>query len=229
MSSSDVFIKLDYESLNKPDFYTCGRNKNMKRLEQIVRSDRRSAPSPTSKNSNDSSRLKQSFIPKACGKGNDDGKDSIVAKRSCAKNGHSLDTSARNGHSLDTSAKNGHSLDANQNKSLDGSISQMSSSSLSILFPKRIISRYDIGGIVGDGNFAIVHECMNRSTKERFALKIIDKNKCKGKEGMIENEVSILKRIKHSNIIQLIEDYDFQNELYLVMEFMTVIKHSANY
>ena len=205
VSSSDVFIKLDYESLNKPDFYTCGRNKNMKRLEQIVRSDRRSAASPTSKNSNDSSRLRQSFIPKAC---KSNGKDSIVVKGS--------------------SARNGHSLDANQNKSLDGSISQMSSSSLSILFPKRIISRYDIGGIVGDGNFAIVHECMNRSTKERFALKIIDKNKCKGKEGMIENEVSILKRIKHSNIIQLIEDYDFQNELYLVMEFMTVIKHSSN-
>lgn len=201
VSSSDVFIKLDYESLNKPDFYTCGRNKNMKRLEQIVRNDRRSVSSPTSRN--DSLRFKKSLIPKAC-----NGKDSIVAKRS--------------------SAKNGHSLDANQNKSVDGSVSQMSSSSLSILFPKRIISKYDIGGIVGDGNFAIVHECMNRSTKERFALKIIDKNKCKGKEGMIENEVSILKRITHSNIIQLIEDYDFQNELYLVMEFMTVINHFNN-
>lgn len=218
VSSSDVFVKLDYESLNKPDFYTCGRNKNMKRLEQIVRSDRRSAASPTSRN--DSLGGKKSLIPKPCrsngsngggsnggDRGGGDGKDSIVAK-GC-------------------STKNGHSLDANQNKS-DGSMSQMSSSSLSILFPKRIISRYDIGCIVGDGNFAIVHECMNRSTKERFALKIIDKNKCKGKEGMIQNEVSILKQISHSNIIQLIEDFDFQNELYLVMEFMTVISRFTN-
>lgn len=166
----------------------------MKQLEPNVKNGRILVMSPNPR----TARAKQSMIPKAC---RANGTDSTIAKGAATKNGHSLD--------------------ANQNKSLDGS-SQMSSSSLSILFPKKIISLYDIGGIVGDGNFATVHECVHRSTKQRFALKIIDKKACKGKEGMIENEVSILKRIKHSNIIQLIEDYDFPNEYFLVMELMTV-------
>ena len=39
---------------------------------------------------------------------------------------------------------------------------------------------------------------------------------------MIENEVSILRRMKHPNIILLIEDYDSLRELYLVMELVKV-------
>ena len=55
-----------------------------------------------------------------------------------------------------------------------------------------------------------------------FALKIISKGRCRGKEQMIENEVSILRRVKHTNIIQLIEEYETPDELYLVMELVKV-------
>lgn len=72
------------------------------------------------------------------------------------------------------------------------------------------------------GNFAVVHQCVHKRTKRRYALKVIDKRKCAGKEAMIENEVSILRKIKHPNIVQLHEDYDYANELYLVMELVYV-------
>lgn len=55
--------------------------------------------------------------------------------------------------------------------------------------------RYSVGRILGDGNFAVVRGCVCRKTKEEYALKIIDKAKCRGKEHMIESEVSILRRV----------------------------------
>ncbi|XP_009467077.1 PREDICTED: serine/threonine-protein kinase DCLK2 [Nipponia nippon] len=83
-----------------------------------------------------------------------------------------------------------------------------------------ILEKYKVGKVIGDGNFAVVKECVERSTGKEFALKIIDKAKCCGKEHLIENEVSILRRVKHPNIIMLIEEMDTPAELYLVMELV---------
>ncbi|XP_051822309.1 serine/threonine-protein kinase DCLK2 isoform X1 [Antechinus flavipes] len=83
-----------------------------------------------------------------------------------------------------------------------------------------LLDKYRIGKVIGDGNFAVVKECMERSTGKEFALKIIDKTKCCGKEHLIENEVSILRRVKHPNIIMLIEEMDTATELFLVMELV---------
>ncbi|XP_016318966.1 serine/threonine-protein kinase DCLK2-like isoform X2 [Sinocyclocheilus anshuiensis] len=83
-----------------------------------------------------------------------------------------------------------------------------------------IMDKYKIGKVIGDGNFAVVKECVGRSTGKEFALKIIDKNKCRGKEHLIESEVAVLRRVKHPNIIMLIEEVDTPTELYLVMELV---------
>ncbi|XP_011904481.1 PREDICTED: serine/threonine-protein kinase DCLK2 isoform X1 [Cercocebus atys] len=83
-----------------------------------------------------------------------------------------------------------------------------------------LLEKYKIGKVIGDGNFAVVKECIDRSTGKEFALKIIDKAKCCGKEHLIENEVSILRRVKHPNIIMLIEEMETATELFLVMELV---------
>uniref|UniRef100_A0A8C5LTK5 Serine/threonine-protein kinase DCLK2 n=1 Tax=Leptobrachium leishanense TaxID=445787 RepID=A0A8C5LTK5_9ANUR len=83
-----------------------------------------------------------------------------------------------------------------------------------------ILEKYKVGKVIGDGNFAVVKECVERSTGKEYALKIIDKAKCCGKEHLIENEVSILRQVKHPNIIMLIEEMDTTTELYLVMELV---------
>ncbi|TRY90941.1 hypothetical protein DNTS_022178 [Danionella cerebrum] len=64
--------------------------------------------------------------------------------------------------------------------------------------PSSISDRYKVGRMIGDGNFAVVHEC----------------------EHMIQNEVAILRRVKHPNIVLLIEEMDTYSELYLVMELV---------
>ncbi|XP_026187741.1 serine/threonine-protein kinase DCLK1b isoform X3 [Mastacembelus armatus] len=86
--------------------------------------------------------------------------------------------------------------------------------------PASITERYKVGRTLGDGNFAVVRECVERSTGREYALKIISKDKCRGKEHMIQSEVSILRRVKHPNIVLLIEEMDTHNELYLVMELV---------
>uniref|UniRef100_A0A3Q2V4C5 Serine/threonine-protein kinase DCLK2 n=1 Tax=Haplochromis burtoni TaxID=8153 RepID=A0A3Q2V4C5_HAPBU len=86
--------------------------------------------------------------------------------------------------------------------------------------PSYISDRYKVGRMLGDGNFAVVRECTEHSTGREYALKIINKGKCRGKEHMIQNEVAILRRVKHPNIVLLIEEFDTYNELYLVMELV---------
>ncbi len=39
---------------------------------------------------------------------------------------------------------------------------------------------------------------------------------------MIQSEVAILRHVRHVNIVQLIEEFDYENHLYLVMELVKV-------
>uniref|UniRef100_A0A8W8KQ93 non-specific serine/threonine protein kinase n=5 Tax=Magallana gigas TaxID=29159 RepID=A0A8W8KQ93_MAGGI len=86
--------------------------------------------------------------------------------------------------------------------------------------PAALRAKYDVGRVIGEGNFAVVKECMDRATRKMYALKNINKRRCKGKEHIIENEVAILRRVNHPNIILLVEEFDTKDSLYLVMEYV---------
>lgn len=43
--------------------------------------------------------------------------------------------------------------------------------------------------VAGDGNFAVVRICKDKTSGKEYALKVIDKAKCKGKEHYVEAEV----------------------------------------
>lgn len=62
--------------------------------------------------------------------------------------------------------------------------------------PAEIRTRYTIGRIIGDGNFAVVLRVTEKATEKDYALKIIDKSKCLGKEHYIDAEIRIMKRIE---------------------------------
>ncbi|KAJ3299862.1 calcium calmodulin-dependent protein kinase type 1G [Borealophlyctis nickersoniae] len=84
-----------------------------------------------------------------------------------------------------------------------------------------IIGKYQLGDQLGTGAFSEVKIGVERSTGQKFAVKIIDKAKCKGKETMIDTEVNILKRARHDHIIKLYEMYEIDNKIYLIMELVT--------
>lgn len=81
-------------------------------------------------------------------------------------------------------------------------------------------SCYKIDRTIGDGNFAVVMECHHRSTNQNYAMKIIDKSKLKGKEDMLENEILIIKSLSHPNIVSLIEVFETDAEIYLILEYI---------
>merc|ERR1719383_1055716 len=91
---------------------------------------------------------------------------------------------------------------------------------------KAVLDRYSLGKQIGDGNFAVVRTCRARYGASvglmgsEFAMKVIDKAKLGGKEEMVRSEVSIMKRCSHPNIVQLFEEYETNDSIYLVMELV---------
>lgn len=60
-------------------------------------------------------------------------------------------------------------------------VNKISDDFLSNLLLTNLKQKYVIGRRIGDGNFAVVRLCRDSSTNKEYALKIIDKSKCKGK------------------------------------------------
>ncbi|XP_016390953.1 calcium/calmodulin-dependent protein kinase type 1D-like isoform X3 [Sinocyclocheilus rhinocerous] len=54
-----------------------------------------------------------------------------------------------------------------------------------------------------------------------FAVKCIPKKALKGKESSIENEIAVLRKIKHENIVALEDIYESSNHLYLIMQLVS--------
>ncbi|XP_069715958.1 serine/threonine-protein kinase DCLK3 isoform X2 [Phaenicophaeus curvirostris] len=79
---------------------------------------------------------------------------------------------------------------------------------------------YEIGRTIGDGNFAVVKECRHCDSNQIYAMKIVDKSKLKGKEDMMENEILIIRSLSHPNIVSLIEVYETEAEIYLILEYV---------
>jgi len=94
------------------------------------------------------------------------------------------------------------------------------SSQVVVDVPMVVEIRYEIGRIIGDGNFAVVREGVERRTQGRFALKLIDKKRCQGKEVVLESEVQVLSRLRHPNIVKLYDVIDAGSILCLVLELV---------
>jgi calcium/calmodulin-dependent protein kinase I len=72
--------------------------------------------------------------------------------------------------------------------------------------------------LIFSGAFSEVKKAVNKKTGETYAIKIIDRMKCAGKENMIVSEINILKKVKHDHIIPLYELFEAEQKIYLVME-----------
>ncbi|XP_063306410.1 serine/threonine-protein kinase H2 [Pelobates fuscus] len=87
-------------------------------------------------------------------------------------------------------------------------------------FDPRVTARYDIKALIGRGSFSRVVRVEHRATRQPFAIKMIETRAKEGKE-VCESELNILRRVSHHNIIQLIEVFEAQDRVYMVMELAT--------
>eukprot|EP01105_Mastigella_eilhardi_P020113 TRINITY_DN4771_c0_g1_i2.p1 TRINITY_DN4771_c0_g1~~TRINITY_DN4771_c0_g1_i2.p1 ORF type:complete len:552 (+),score=105.68 TRINITY_DN4771_c0_g1_i2:39-1694(+) len=84
---------------------------------------------------------------------------------------------------------------------------------------------YDIRDdkIFGTGSFAVVKLCVNRKTGEKFAVKVIDKVKHWHRQQTmdhIRSEVQILKSLRHPNIISVVDIFETDRFLHIVLELV---------
>lgn len=85
-------------------------------------------------------------------------------------------------------------------------------------FDPRVTARYDIKALIGRGSFSRVVRVEHRVTKQPYAIKMI--NRQQGKE-VFEAELSVLRRVRHRYIIQLVEVFETKDKVYMVMELAT--------
>ena len=85
---------------------------------------------------------------------------------------------------------------------------------------KKTVGQYELGPLLGEGAWGKVKLGVHKKTKQKVAIKIIDKEKVR-KENMglqIKREVNIMKQIKHKNphVVTLHEVLASKTKIYLV-------------
>ncbi|XP_068442167.1 calcium/calmodulin-dependent protein kinase type 1D [Clinocottus analis] len=80
---------------------------------------------------------------------------------------------------------------------------------------------FDFKEVLGTGAFSEVVLAQEKLTARMFAVKCIPKKALKGKESSIENEIAVLRKIKHENIVALEDIYESPDHLYLIMQLVS--------
>ncbi|XP_048548698.1 CBL-interacting protein kinase 11-like [Triticum urartu] len=84
-----------------------------------------------------------------------------------------------------------------------------------------LMGRYEIGKQLGQGTFAKVYYARNLATGQAVAIKMINKDKVT-KVGLIEQikrEISVMRLVKHPNVLQLFEVMATKSKIYFVLEY----------
>ena len=80
---------------------------------------------------------------------------------------------------------------------------------------------YELKDQLGEGDFATVQKCVKKSNGKTFAVKKVLKKKIKYRDLVImEAESSILKLIHHPNLVELIDYFESEDKIFMVMEYL---------
>lgn len=87
---------------------------------------------------------------------------------------------------------------------------------------RRKIGKYEVGRTIGEGTFAKVKYAKHSETGESVAIKVMAKTTIL-KHRMVEQikrEISIMKIVRHPNIVRLHEVLASQTKIYIILEFV---------
>ncbi|XP_061429196.1 serine/threonine-protein kinase H1 [Lethenteron reissneri] len=87
-------------------------------------------------------------------------------------------------------------------------------------FDGRVTAKYDVKALIGRGSFSRVVRVEHRATRQPYAIKMIETKASEGRE-VCESELGVLRRVRHGNIVQLIEVFETPERVYMVMELAT--------
>uniref|UniRef100_A0A8C5VCI1 Protein kinase domain-containing protein n=1 Tax=Microcebus murinus TaxID=30608 RepID=A0A8C5VCI1_MICMU len=87
-------------------------------------------------------------------------------------------------------------------------------------FYPRVTAKYDIKALIGRGSFSRMVRVEHQATWQPYAIKMIETKYQEGQE-MSKSELHMLRWVHHANIIQLVEVFETQERVYMVMELAT--------
>ena len=84
-----------------------------------------------------------------------------------------------------------------------------------------VLDNYEILSILGEGTFGIVKLAQDKKTKEKVAIKILEKKKIKAEEDKrrVKTEIEILQRMSHINVIKTKKILKDLENIYIIMEY----------
>ncbi|KAL8225458.1 hypothetical protein R6Q57_018019 [Mikania cordata] len=87
----------------------------------------------------------------------------------------------------------------------------------------RKVGKYEVGRTIGEGTFAKVKFAQNTETGESVAMKLLDRATIiKHKMiDQIKREISIMKLVRHPNVVRLHEVLASRTKIYIILEFIT--------
>ncbi|MQM12724.1 hypothetical protein Taro_045642 [Colocasia esculenta] len=86
---------------------------------------------------------------------------------------------------------------------------------------KVVFGKYEIGRLLGKGTFAKVYHAKHLVSGEGVAIKVVDKEQVKRVPGMaaqIVREISVMRLVRHPNVVELREVMATRSRVYFVME-----------
>ncbi|PIA42444.1 hypothetical protein AQUCO_02000114v1 [Aquilegia coerulea] len=87
----------------------------------------------------------------------------------------------------------------------------------------RKVGKYEVGRTIGEGTFAKVKFAQNTENGESVAMKVLAKSTILKHKmvNQIKREISIMKIVRHPNIVRLHEVLASRTKIYIVLEFVT--------
>ena len=83
-----------------------------------------------------------------------------------------------------------------------------------------LLDIYDVKEKLGNGKFGLVKLGINKHTKEKVAIKIMNKKKMDSSDiELMRTEIEILKIFQHPNIIRLYDIFENIDYIYIIMEY----------
>ena len=123
------------------------------------------------------------------------------------------------------SKKNAINIDCKEKQeknNINNNINEENNNNNAIIRKKDKLSKYEIGADLGKGAYAKVKLATNKITKEKFAIKIYEKEKLNSnsKKSCVYKEIQILKKLRHKNIVKLIEVITTETQILIVQELI---------
>lgn len=86
---------------------------------------------------------------------------------------------------------------------------------------KTLFGKYEVGRLLGYGAFAKVYHARDVRTEQSVAIKAINKQRILkgGLAANVKREISIMRRLRHPNIVRLLEVLANTKKIYFVLEF----------